>query len=141
MLSSYHDLEISEGVYPPSEDTELLLESMKIHSGERVLDMGTGSGILAIEAARRGGVVTAADISETALECSQKNAERNGVEIQCILSDLFENVNGAFDVILFNPPYLPKEDWSSREKGDRTWDGGGKALRQSGNLFPNCPDI
>lgn len=125
MLSTHPDIRVTEGVYPPSEDSDLLLSSMMINSGERVLDMGTGSGFLAIEATRAGGIVTAVDISPDALDCARQNVQRNDVNITLIRSDLFSEVEGTFDVILFNPPYLPTENWSRGEKGDRTWDGEG----------------
>lgn len=125
MLSTVPDLVINPGVYPPSDDTELMLGTMTVHPGETVLDMGTGSGILAISAALHGGIVTAVDISDSALEWARRNAERNNVEIHTIKSCLFERVKGTFDVILFNPPYLPSEEWSMTGKGDRQWDGGG----------------
>ena len=125
MLSTAPDIETCSGVYPPSEDSELLLEAVTVHAGETVLDMGTGSGILGIGAALQGGIVSSVDISEMALECAGSNAQRNNVEIRTMRSNLFENVQGTFDVILFNPPYLPAEEWSSPEKGDLQWDGGG----------------
>jgi len=125
MLSTAPKIEICPGIYPPSEDSELLMREMKVNPGESVLDMGTGSGILAVTAALHGGIVTAVDMSQTALDCATQNAKRNDVEILTIRSNLFENVKGTFDVILFNPPYLPAEEWSSISKGDNQWDGRG----------------
>jgi len=112
-------------VYPPSEDTLLTLEVIRIQKGEKMLDVGTGTGILGIHAALSGARVTASDVSEKALECAKRNASRNGVEMEFILSDLFDAIKGVFDVVLFNPPYLPEEEWSKRDAGDNQWDGGG----------------
>lgn len=119
MLPTRPDITVSPGVYPPSEDSDLLLLSMTVKPGECVLDMGAGSGILAIEAARAGGVVTAADISQAAVECTRENARNNGVEVKVVRSDLFSHPDlaGRFDVILFNPPYLPTEEWSTARPG------------------------
>lgn len=73
--------------------------------GEGVLDVGTGTGVLAICLARAGRRVTAIDISGAAVRTARANAARNGVEIECYESDLLERVRGRFDLILFNPPY------------------------------------
>lgn len=125
MLLNPSDLEFPNGIYEPAEDSFLLLDSLQILPGEKVLDMGTGSGILAIESALRGGIVTAVDISEDALLCAANNAEKQGVTISTIRSDLFSNIEGLFDVVLFNPPYLPEEEWSDPGKNDAVWNGGG----------------
>lgn len=104
-------------VYTPAEDSFLILEHMSIPQGSRVLDMGTGSGILAVEAAKSAREVVAADINPDAIEDLQRKAIQNIIPIH---SDLFKNVDGTFDVILFNAPYLPgKEDsiWSGGEQG------------------------
>jgi len=101
---------LSENVFNPKcfYTSELMLANTKIKEGSIVLDMGTGSGILAIEAAKKASVVFAADISEEAIKIARKNAELNGVEnIKFIQSDLFSSLpHIKFDVILFNPPYL-----------------------------------
>ncbi len=112
------------GVYPPSEDSELLLKTMEILPKESVLDMGTGTGVLGVHAALRGGIVTAVDVSEKALVCTEKNARLNCVQMTTIKSDLFEKISERFDVVLFNPPYLPNESWSKEDIEDKQWDGG-----------------
>ncbi|MBI5354903.1 MAG: methyltransferase [Candidatus Aenigmarchaeota archaeon] len=89
-------------VYPPSEDSFLIESCIDCHVGERVLDMGTGSGILAKKAASLGGKVTAVDINPEAV------AAAKAIGIEAIQSDLFENVSGMFNLIIFNPPYLPE---------------------------------
>ncbi len=92
--------------YNPREDSFLLLKNIKNHikPGDKVLDMGTGSGILAKEAAKFSRQVTAADIDNEIpkSKCLGK--------INFIHSDLFSNINDRFDVILFNPPYLPSKN-------------------------------
>jgi release factor glutamine methyltransferase len=112
-------------VYEPSEDSYLMLDSVEIKKGETVLDIGTGTGILAIYAALCGGDVSAIDINPFALELAEKNAEKNKIAIKIIQSDLFENVRGRYGVIIFNPPYVPTPE---KEKTDgfieKAWDGG-----------------
>lgn len=71
--------------------------------------MGTGCGIQGTIAAKMGGAVTSSDISDAALECAGKNAELNGADITFVKSDLFSGIVGEFDLVLFNPPYLPSE--------------------------------
>ncbi|MBI4017475.1 MAG: methyltransferase [Candidatus Aenigmarchaeota archaeon] len=113
-------LEVLDGVYVPREDTELLAETLDVKN-VNVLDVGTGSGALALFAAKTARHVTGVDIDPQAVVCATKNAELNGVtNVTFVESDLFERVRGRFDVIAFNPPYLPVTDaWESR-----TWNGG-----------------
>ena len=104
-------------IYSPAEDSFLMLEHMEIPKGSRVLDMGTGSGILAAEAAKVAKEVVAADINSAAVEGLRKQAIPNIIPLH---SDLFQKVEGMFDLILFNAPYLPGEEdsiWSGGEKG------------------------
>lgn len=96
-------------VYEPQEDSYMLLEQVKKYARGRVLDMGTGSGILAIGAAEKNDVreVVAADIDPEAVdELRQKKIKK----VKIVQSDLFMNIGGNFDVIIFNPPYLPDEE-------------------------------
>ena len=88
-------------LYEPREDSELLVKYVKKHARGVVLDMGTGSGIQAIGAIEKGAEVLAVDVNKEAVE----HCEKKG--INALQSDLFENVKGKFDLIIFNPPYLP----------------------------------
>lgn len=108
-----------EGVYQPAEDTFLLMETLKPCG--KVLELGAGTGILAIYCAKRGFETDASDISDAAIECIKKNAAINKVNIKIIKSDLFHNINGLYDTIIFNPPYLPTQD---NLPGSEQWDGG-----------------
>ena len=72
----------------------------------KTLDIGTGTGIQGIIAAKNGCDVTFSDVSIHAIRCARHNAEQNGVEGEFVVSDLFEHIKGRFDTIIFNPPYL-----------------------------------
>jgi release factor glutamine methyltransferase len=96
---------------------EALAES-SLH-GLRILDMGTGSGILAAYCSRRGADVTASDIDIEAIRALQLTSDRMGISIKLVTCDLFSEIPERFDIVIFNPPYLP-----SSTIGDRTTDGG-----------------
>lgn len=96
-------------MYNPREDSFLLLKHIKyyIRSKDKVLDMGTGPGILAREAAKFAKQVIAADIDDKIIkELSEK---RDNQKITYLHSNLFSNIEGKFDLIIFNPPYLPSK--------------------------------
>jgi release factor glutamine methyltransferase len=97
-------------VYAPAEDSFLLLSTVKVGKGQRVLEMGCGTGIIALHCAKAGCYVTATDISLGAADNARMNASNNDLEMEVVQSDLFDNVAGEFDVIIFNPPYLSSED-------------------------------
>lgn len=94
-------------VYEPAADTELLLKSIRLREGDRVVEIGTGTGVVAIHCAKHGASVVATDLSAEALELARANVEENGVQVDLRQGDLFEPVEGLFDIIIFNPPYLP----------------------------------
>ncbi len=113
------DIRVDAGVYAPSDDTFLLLSAIDLQGDERVLELGTGSGIIGIHCARAGAVVTATDISRGAVANTRHNAGLNGLDISIIQTDLFSGLNGCFDVIIFNPPYLSGEDAEKLGAEDR----------------------
>src|ERR671933_274838 len=79
--------------------------------GARVLDVCTGSGVVAVSAALAGGHVTAVDVSRRAVACAWLNARLNGTRLRALRGDLLAPVAGErFDVIAANPPYVPAED-------------------------------
>ncbi|MER9839587.1 methyltransferase [Mesorhizobium sp. M0074] len=106
------DLTIGPEVFSPSTDNETgdsyheAIEA-EVKPGERVLDMGTGSGVSGILAARKGARVVAVDINPQAIECARQNADRNGVadKITFAVSDIFDEVDGDFDLVVFDPPF------------------------------------
>jgi len=104
------EFDITEDVLIPRQDTESLVEEvLKVCEGKIVLDMCTGSGCIIISLAKLSNVLKAVgvDISENALSVAEKNANKHKVEVELIQSNLFENVEGAFDIIVSNPPYIP----------------------------------
>lgn len=110
-------------VYGPSDDSFLMLKVVEVRPGERILDMGSGAGLISLHAAKAGGEVVAVDINPHAVECTRKNALRNNLRMDVLMSDLFEKVDGYFDVIAFNPPYLPEETRSTSWI-EKSWSGG-----------------
>lgn len=84
---------------------EAVLE--EVREGDRVLDMGTGSSVNAILAASKAAEAFAVDINPVALEAARDNAARNGVTDRITVrhSDVFSNVEGEFDLIVFDPPF------------------------------------
>lgn len=109
---------VGPDVLIPRQETELLAEKAiawcKAEGRPvRVLDMCTGSGCLAVSVAKLAGAqVTACDISRRALAVAEKNAEENGAEVEFIASDLFAKVEGTFDLIVSNPPYVSREEYA-----------------------------
>ncbi len=113
--------------------------------GLTVLDLGTGSGVGAVFAARRGAAVVAVDINPEAVRCAQINALLNGVEerIEAHQGDLFEPVRGrTFDLVLFNPPYyrgVPKDlldhAWRGENVFERFAAGLNKVLAPGGRVL------
>ena len=120
--------EVCEHVYEPAEDSFLFAENLSVKEGERVLDMGTGSGILGILSAKQGGEVVAIDVNPYAVQCAKHNALTNHVQerMAFLRADLFNalNVDACFDVILFNAPYLPSDAFESESWLGRAWAGG-----------------
>ena len=101
-----------DNVYVPAEDSYLLADNLEIEANQSVLEIGTGSGIVAMYASRLAKSVTATDINFDACELASKNFEANGIEnVEILFGNMFEPVkNRKFDVILFNTPYLPTEE-------------------------------
>lgn len=109
---------VDENVLIPRPETELLLNEVlrlaKANGAKKILEIGTGSGCLAIMAKLCAPEVEvfASDISKEALETAQKNAALHNLEdkIMFIHSDIFENITEKFDIIFSNPPYIPHSE-------------------------------
>lgn len=120
--------EVCENVYEPAEDSFLFAETLYVKAGARVLDMGTGSGILGVLAAKEAIEVVAVDVNPYAIRCAKQNAARNSVhgKTAFLQGDLFTPLNetAMFDLILFNAPYLPSEKGEEATWLGRAWAGG-----------------
>ena len=105
-------IDTDDNVYVPAEDSYLLAENLQIKEGQSVLEIGTGSGLVAMYASRLTDKITATDINFDACELARKNFRKNNIEnIEILWGNLFDVVeNRKFDVILFNTPYLPTEE-------------------------------
>lgn len=122
------------GVFRPISDTWLLadaLDAEPLPAAARVLDLCSGSGALAIRAARRA-EATAVEVSRRAVATIRLNAALNGVRVRAVRGDLFDAVPGErFDAIVSNPPYVPSPSARLPDRGpERAWDAGrdGRAL-------------
>ena len=117
-----YKIKVDERVLIPRPETELLTEQVlrTAEQGNKVLDLCTGSGCIAIALAKKGAekelIVTASDISADALALAQENAKRNGADIKFIESDLLDGVRGKFNIIVCNPPYIKSGDIPSLQK-------------------------
>ena len=123
-------------VYEPAEDTFLLLETLDVHPGETILELGTGAGVIAMDCARKGARVVCSDINPFAIRLTRRNIERNRHSLKGSIEvrqgDLFRVLRPLerFDKIVFNPPYLPTKSYE-RVGGwfDVATDGGRDGLR------------
>ena len=108
---------INKKVLDPRGDTETLIDYVIDNPVKSVLELGTGSGVIAITLACewKETNITATDISEDALQLAEINAEKFNVhnKIQFLKSDWFDNVKGVFDLIISNPPYI---GWIEKDK-------------------------
>jgi release factor glutamine methyltransferase len=113
-------------VYPPNPLGLAEVVLQEVRDGDRVLDIGTGSGINALAAGTRANEVLAVDINPTAVACARDNAQRNGLSerIDVRESDLFTNVSGRFDLILFDPPFrwFRPRDMRERSMADENYE-------------------
>ncbi len=125
------ELELLDEVYDPGEDSFLLVDAAlrEARPGEKALEVGTGSGIVSLFVKDVADVV-ATDISPFAC----KNARLNGVEV--VRADLFNGICGRFDLVIFNPPYLPTPREERLESWlNRAFDGGITGRKEIGRFL------
>lgn len=114
-------IQVHPDVFPPhlTFSTKILLDFIKPINLKRksFLELGCGSGIISLFATKKGAIVTATDINETALEYLKLNATKNKLNLDIVKSDLFEKLeNKTFDYIIINPPYYPKQAKNVKEQ-------------------------
>jgi release factor glutamine methyltransferase len=140
-MASYRDLKISTypEVYEPDEDSFLIAENLNIPKGAKVLDVGTGTGILALAAAKNAALVVGVDVNPKAVALAKENARANGItNAEFREGDLFSAIGGdeRFDVIVFNPPYLPVEEYDLLGKA---WSGGKDGMEAIRRFLVEAP--
>ena len=120
--------DLNDDVYEPAEDSFLFAENLDVAAGARVLDVGAGCGILGILAAKKAGIVVAVDVNPFALRCAKENSALNHVrgKMDFLQADLFSalKAEAAFDLIVFNAPYLPSNEGEAESWIGRSWAGG-----------------
>lgn len=111
---------VNPSVLIPRSETELLCQLILNEDlkDKKILDIGTGSGAIAITLKLENPslIVTASDISNEALQVAKENANKLSAEIKFIESDLFENIDERFDLIVSNPPYISQEDYDKLDE-------------------------
>ena len=113
MKTEDFQINTSDLVYIPAEDTFLLADNLEIEKNDTVLEIGTGTGTVAMYASKlTDNQITVTDINLDALSLAEENFKINNIDnIETVFGNLFEPLeNRKFDVILFNTPYLPTEE-------------------------------
>ena len=118
---------IDKNVLAPRQDTELLIEIIlketEVKKKLKILDLCTGSGIIAITLAQKLDCdIDATDISAKALKIAKRNAKNIGAKINFAKSNMFEKVDDKYDIIISNPPYISKKDWEQLDKSVKKYD-------------------
>ena len=146
------DFKVSRDVLIPRQDTETLVETVLDREKDpaiSILDLCTGSGCIAVSLKKLGGYsqVAASDLSDKAIGLAMRNASINDTEIRLIKSDLFKDIDGRFDVIVSNPPYIPTEEIETlspevRDHDPRlALDGGSDGLDIYRRIVSECGDV
>ena len=122
-LYTYEDIEVivMPDVFPPhyTISTKILLDYIKPLDikDKTLLELGCGSGIVALYAAKKEAIVTASDINNVALKALEKAAKKNSLELAILNSNLFNKLSQlSFDYIIINPPYYPKTPKNIKEQ-------------------------
>jgi release factor glutamine methyltransferase len=81
-----------------------------VRPGDRLLEVGCGAGFVSLAAARRGAAVTCTDANPHAVALARHNGKQNALRVEVVEGDLLAGLEGPFDIVAFNPPYLPTAD-------------------------------
>ncbi len=113
-------IQVNKGVFHPGLffSTGILLDYLKQFplQGKKFMELGAGTGLIAVWAAKKGAIVMATDISSLAVGNTNINAQKNNVSVQMIHGDLFEKIDKIlFDFIVINPPYYKKQPVTEAE--------------------------
>jgi release factor glutamine methyltransferase len=112
-------------VYDPSDDTMLLANNLSAKKNDVVLEIGVGSGYVSLVAAQIARIVVGTDVNPYAIKLAKLNAKLNSISnVEFILGDLFSPIEGRFDLILMNPPYLQEVEGIEHRYIDLSWNGG-----------------
>jgi release factor glutamine methyltransferase len=113
------EFRVTHDVLIPRPETEHLIEAALKTGARKTLDVGTGSGAIAVTLAlETGALVIATDISTSALKVAKENASRLGAGVEFVACDLANALTGSFDLIVSNPPYVPSTEALPREVRD-----------------------
>jgi release factor glutamine methyltransferase len=134
---------VNKNVYEPAEDSFLFAENLAVREGDKVVDVGTGCGILGIVAAVKAAEVLAVDVNPWAIRCAKENARLNHVAHKMFFmqGDLFAPIRARerFDLILFNAPYVPSEEVEGSFWVERAWAGGISGRKTIDNFIREAP--
>jgi release factor glutamine methyltransferase len=137
-----YSFNVWENVYEPSEDSFLFAENLDVEEGSRVLDVGTGCGILGIVVAEKASNVIAVDINPFSVRCAKENSMLNNVRSKMVFvqTDLLAalNVRARFDLILFNAPYLPATEIEAESWIGHSWAGGANGREVIDRFIPEA---
>jgi len=118
--------EVTRDVLDPRPETETLVETVLGVDFQTILDIGTGSGciLLSLLATRVGSTGMGVDVSQSALTVAKRNAQALGLleRVEFAHSNWFEAVEGLFDVIVSNPPYIDEKEWETLEPEPKDWE-------------------
>ncbi|MFQ6051356.1 MAG: HemK2/MTQ2 family protein methyltransferase [Candidatus Hydrothermarchaeota archaeon] len=127
--------EVWDDVYMPQEDSLMIvdsLEKLEISPKTKILEIGTGCGIISVFASRFSEKIIATDINPRAIYCAKINAKN---KVKFLVGDLFDPIKGKFDLIIFNPPYLP-----SGTCDHVSWTGGNKGREMIDRFIMESPE-
>ncbi|MDP7423178.1 MAG: methyltransferase [bacterium] len=148
IVASYHftkaggiNIDVFPEVYSPREDTFLVIDNIVLTPNIRFLEIGVGTGLISIFAAKRGAIVEGTDINPAAVGNAKHNTATNDVNARFHCGDLFEGISGKFDLIVFNPPYLPISEGDKLQKWEEeALIGGHYGVETSIRFLEKCPE-